>query len=409
MNFGRKLKFIDKLREYSRIDAACDAYAGERFDHVNGTRAVVETVLEAASEEIDARIEYGDAPILAFNRETDEWDIRNAAYLAEYDARNRTASDRDAKYMSEMRDFADVEGLLNSSLGQTTLDCYYDENLLETDLDQRERLVVLALRADTNVENPQEYVEELDAPIEFFERYKDLGNADLALHAHHFDSSVPDSVVRNVAPPDEWPENLSPESIVTRSCSYCGHNFCQVYRQDAGECYVNYDGEVAQIYTPDDDVLIANIGSTTTHSYCDECMETLFGEEHCMNYTFATEYGVHGIGMDNGMGVDYARWDNYHDNRDPIPESKLNYVEYLVERRGSSDEIALETEPNADASVDAQDDLLRDFTDGEVVPDAFVEHDVCVELDRGRPILRVTRQAEPARQVKEVLNNANHV
>lgn len=229
------LWWVEQAESYRGAENASLAYAGELNDS-NGFAGVRELVLQEASQQIRERIESGTGKVAAFNYETSEWPHRARGWLARYEEL-RTDRQDDEYIVQEYADAADIPDEITM---QTTLDTYYDADVFN-DLDRGEARALLYARCVDGDINEEELVDEIGSPGEFINSLDRVGNVTAAIHRQHFDSTVPDAVLQEAAPPDEW--NTDPSRISESVCTSCGEHLFSIETESDRE-WVDANGRI---------------------------------------------------------------------------------------------------------------------------------------------------------------------
>lgn len=212
--------WLEQADRYFTSEEIGEAYAG-RVNESNGGPAIRQAVLAEASESITERIAAGDNKIAAFNYETTDWPHRARAWLARYEDVVQDRGD-DEYTVGEYADAAEIPDEIEM---QTTINSYHGENPFDELEPEMARALLYARAADPTVDD-EEVVNAIEDPRNFINAVRDVESVTAAIHRQHFDSNVPDSVLREAAPPDEW--EIPTESIEYESCTICNETLYEI-------------------------------------------------------------------------------------------------------------------------------------------------------------------------------------
>lgn len=237
--------YFEQLREHFEDAGVGNIYAGQTRigPDANGRTAMREMLLREIAREV--RDAINDQPASereerAFNEVTERWPIKARAYLADYYV---DEYDADGRFAGELEDFARSEGVLNREIMQTTLDCYYDGNPFNDDsLTRQEATTVMWLREMDDWGDEPRNMAEVLAEIEnhenfreWLEREEDIG---AALRGHIYDADFPSELASEMAPPEEWPDDMDPADMDRGTCVRCGSNYQEVFHHDDGRAWM---------------------------------------------------------------------------------------------------------------------------------------------------------------------------
>lgn len=212
--------WLEQADRYFTSEEIGEAYAG-RVNESNGGPAIRQAVLAEASESITERIDAGDNKIAAFNYETTDWPHRARAWLARYEDVVKDRGD-DEYTVGEYADAAEIPDEIEM---QTTINSYHGENPFDELEPEMARALLYARAVDPTVDD-EEVVNAIEDPRNFINAIRDVESVTAAIHRQHFDSNVPDSVLREAAPPDEW--EIPTGQIEYESCALCNETLYEI-------------------------------------------------------------------------------------------------------------------------------------------------------------------------------------
>lgn len=232
---------------FDRIDhhTVADAYAGETYE-ANATDGVKLLLFEDTQMRVSEGIDSGDRPVTAFNRHTDNWPHQLRAEYAAYEYHEGGRDDDN--YVSELRSFAESEGVLDMDFVQTELDTFYEANAFDDErLSEEEARAVMMARhyeLDTNVSEID--FSEINEVDDFVWWLKETEDVETAMRSHHFGTDVPTKIISQAAAPSDW-DTLDPSDIET--AEYVGRpaEAYYIHHHEVGETWVTesgpFDGE----------------------------------------------------------------------------------------------------------------------------------------------------------------------
>jgi hypothetical protein len=243
---------------------------GETFAQ-DGMAGVKELIVETASRDISEMISGSASCVLAFNEVSTDWPHKARALLAAYEYYEQDRDDD--TYMDDLERFVESENIPESEIfgGQTSLRMFFDANPYEDDrLSEAQADAVMVLRAD-GADIDEEQLLEVEDVERFVERYYSLNDVSAALHAHHFDTDIPDETLSELADPDEWPDDMDPGNVESHTCVYCGNGFSEVYANGERQVAGHRSMEVTGYSTVGDELhVVAERNGTIL---CDNCYD----------------------------------------------------------------------------------------------------------------------------------------
>ena len=186
--------------------------------------------------------------------------------------------------------------------------------------------------------------EQINDHQEFVERATSYDSVEDAIRHCEYSSAIPDHIIDDLAPPEDWPEDLNPASLTRRQCSRCSSNYEVVYTEDGGRQFlhgpdligVHHTGAEADIHSISGDNIICDV--CIDHMDTDGTIVGLITEDGC------------GVGI--SMGVAYV-----DEGEQPLSELPDEQVAAAV--RNHSDMVEM-SEDEMDVNVTAVLDAIQE-------------------------------------------------
>lgn len=282
---------------------------------------------------------------------------------------------------------------------QSTLDFFYGSNpIADEDLSTDEAKTLLVLRANGEDDDP-EVIDDINDHRAFRACYMECGDQYEALHLHRFDQSVPQEVFTNAAPPEEWPDDMTPAAVPTDHCARCGDRFYRVFGENDEPIWVDEDGEEGGLEQLgfDHSAFFLNRGSPSNY-LCSECQE--YVKESDTRLALIDE-GIHTVAtLRSGFGYDRSEENNDYTPADDLPQDIREEFEQTV-RSPPSDKYTIE--PNDEiGDTSAQHSAIETLIESPEAVDAgpaLVYHDgtsgrVWIDYDNSEAAEQVKRAIE---------------
>ena len=406
--------FYDHAQDTFGTDEVKDAFVGETYDDASGIDAVRHLVLEDASETIDTRIGDGQECVVAFNRTTSSWPHKARAYLAGYEA--NYAIHGTESYQRDVTDFASTEGLADYAPGQTTLDFYAGDNPFDSDdlTDEEASTVVLMSACEHDDIDYDEVLDDVEHHDTFRTWLKKTGEVESALRAHYFDGVLPDDLVAELAPPEEW-DDLDPLDVEKKKCDNCNDTYYRVHHHEEGRVWLHKNGSsvtesFSEVSDPDAETeMYALDGTNHIDAMCSQCREEWF--ENASDVTlYAPDGSMVGVKYNRGVALDRGYGDDDFPDRtrhDASNEARRLVMQFIQNVPSNY----FELRPNSSvADVVAQQAALESLVDGDGDFEADINEPLAVHrvfhFDDREYYFRVPRDdPETAAAGKRVLEN----
>lgn len=407
--------YFERLRGRFSDTGVGNIYAGNSVigPSVVGRTAMREMLLREKAREVHRAINSqpsGEREERAFNEETEDWPIKARAYLADYYV---DEYDVDERFAGELESFAQSEGVLNREMMQTTLDCYYESNPFQDEnLSFEEAVTVMWLREmdgwDTEVGSTSEVLSEIENHQNFRDWLEREDDVNAAIRGHIYDSDFPSELASEMAPPDEWPDDMDPADMETGRCASCGGQYREVYHHTRDRTWMrngNIYSDVINLGSSSSPLEVHDSPGNDGQLLCGQCSDHWEANSDSVtvyhNGIVCRVTGSRSILLDHGNVEDSG-----FDYRTMLPEDvKQDMLELLENGR---DDSYIEMEPSdGPGSSGLKLDLMTRLSDGVAtqVPSEtmFV---LCRRPDFGDTYYRVLVKRDnwhAAREAKEML------
>lgn len=338
---------------------------GEAYDDTSGFNAVRHAVLERASDEINHQIERGYDGVEAFNNVSEDWPHKARAYLAGYET-NYTDHGSE-QYREDVEDFAMTESLEDYEAVQSSLSMFTDGSPFTDDNYTNEEattaLLVAVHEDDTMV--AQQAISEVNDHETFRDWLRKLGDTQAALNAQEYDDVVPQTLLPDLAPPEEW-EELDPTDIEKGRCRNCSTEYYHVRgRQTGAPAWLSESGTIDTVHKIGigNEVLDVNSPSNETGCLCDSCRDDIMDNSNTASYITPEGDSIqvhwnYGFGIDTGLTEDSPTV--------PLAEVPEEYRTRLLEVTNGRPSDHIEIRPRTEVGDQTlQRQAMAELADGE--------------------------------------------
>lgn len=349
--------------------------AGDRYDDISGTDAIRHHILSSNSQSIESEIERGYSPTDAFNSVTSDWPLKARAWMARYE--NSETDHGSESYQQDTENFAMTEGIGSYNPEQTTLDFYGGDNPFDLgELSHNEAVTACLVAAKYDGDDTAEKVDEVLEQAEHHDTLRDWlyrsDSIDKAIRAHYYDGMLPEGLIEELSPPDEW-EMLEPTEVEQVECHRCNDEYYHVNHHDEGKTWLSENGSAGSMsrINQDEGTFFwygSSIPTEDESALCEACRHEWSGNTNTVAVLtesgdrLSAEYN-HGIAKDLGVSGDadaVARSD--------VDEETREFFINAISRQPPGN---IEVSPNdAVADPDLQREALDSLVTGEEdVPD----------------------------------------